>query len=209
MAKVKRIQPLEGETWDLSELGAVQHTSRWGTIARAKGSVLRYYPGCPWEKGPKCLPPPQWLWEVILAVRVQRSSNDVSTEWGVAIRGPNQLCFSTTSTGTWCRFGVIANTYQLKLVGYQEGWLLVEGELMHQCGQVPPYRRTWKAAFAVPGCRTGRPPSGYSIEGFRYCEPRDAWWGPRTGRAWIVDCGTLKSCYETDKDVPVILVQGG
>jgi hypothetical protein len=56
MAKVKRSEPLEGETWDLS-LGAVQHTSRWGTIARAKGSTLRYYPGCPWEKKPK---PPPW-----------------------------------------------------------------------------------------------------------------------------------------------------
>jgi hypothetical protein len=49
MAKVKRVLPLEGETWDLS-LGAVQHTSRWGIIARAKGSTLRYYPGCSWEK---------------------------------------------------------------------------------------------------------------------------------------------------------------
>lgn len=51
MAKVKRTSPLEGDTWDLSELGAVQHTSRWGTVARSKGSTLRYYPGCPWEKG--------------------------------------------------------------------------------------------------------------------------------------------------------------
>ncbi len=41
VAKVKRTAPLEGGTWDLS-LGAVQHTSRWGTIARAKGSTLRY-----------------------------------------------------------------------------------------------------------------------------------------------------------------------
>jgi hypothetical protein len=49
MAKVKRTLPLEGDTWDLS-LGAVQHTSRWGIVARAKGSTLRYYPGCPWEK---------------------------------------------------------------------------------------------------------------------------------------------------------------
>lgn len=57
MAKVKRTAPLEGGTWDLSELGAVQHTSRWGTVARAKGSTLRYYPGCPWEKKPK---PPPW-----------------------------------------------------------------------------------------------------------------------------------------------------
>ena len=52
MANVKRATPLEGETWDLS-LGAVQHTSRWGTIARSKGSRLRYYPGCPWEKRPE------------------------------------------------------------------------------------------------------------------------------------------------------------
>lgn len=50
VAKVKRTAPLEGSTWDLSELGTVQHTSRWGTVARSKGSTLRYYPGCPWEK---------------------------------------------------------------------------------------------------------------------------------------------------------------
>lgn len=69
MAKVKRIQPLEGETWDLSELGAVQHTSRWGTIARSKGSTLRYYPGCPWEKGPKPPEgPPRGLPKLLLGV---------------------------------------------------------------------------------------------------------------------------------------------
>ena len=66
MAKVKRDQPLEGSTWDLS-LGAVQHTSRWGTIARAKGSTLRYYPNCPWEKKPK---PPRWPDPTPLATRV-------------------------------------------------------------------------------------------------------------------------------------------
>jgi hypothetical protein len=57
VAKVKRLTPLEEETWDLS-LGAVQHTSRWGIIARAKGSTLRYYPGCPWEKKRKPRPWP-------------------------------------------------------------------------------------------------------------------------------------------------------
>lgn len=66
MAKVKRNTPLEGETWDLS-LGVVQHSSRWGTIARTKGSTLRYYPDCPWEKGPKA---PPWPEPTPVAVRV-------------------------------------------------------------------------------------------------------------------------------------------
>lgn len=52
MAKVRRSRPLSAGSWDLKELGAVQHTGRWGIIARAKGSRLRYYPGCPWEKAP-------------------------------------------------------------------------------------------------------------------------------------------------------------
>ena len=56
MAKVRRSGPLPEGTWDLEELGVVQHTSRWGTIARSKGSTLRYYPGCPWEKAPPSTP---------------------------------------------------------------------------------------------------------------------------------------------------------
>ena len=65
VAKVKRVAPLEGGTWDLSELGAVQHTSRWGTVARSKGSTLRYYPGCPWEKAPK-EPPKKEPWGILV-----------------------------------------------------------------------------------------------------------------------------------------------
>lgn len=79
MAKVKRTRPLEGETWDLDELGAVQHTSRWGTIARAKGSVLRYYPGCPWEKAPPS--PPSRGPRIVAHVWEQR----VSYPWAVFV----------------------------------------------------------------------------------------------------------------------------
>lgn len=204
MAKVKRSTPLEGGTWDLSELGTVQHTSRWGSVARAKGSTLRYYPGCPWEKKPPCLPPPKWLWEVILAVRVGRESRSIFTDLGIAIRGPNQLCFNFLRLGTTCRNEVVANAFQWKIVGYQDGWILTEGEIMHQCRGASPTTREYRTAFAVPGCATGDPPPGYTPAEFPQCEPQNTWWGPRTGRAWIVDCSTLKNCYETDKDVPVI-----
>lgn len=88
MAKVRRSRPLPEGSWDLEELGVVQHTSRWGTIARAKGSKLRYYPGCPWEKtppsrrGPRGKVPSSQVPRIVAHVWEQR----ISYRWGTLVQ---------------------------------------------------------------------------------------------------------------------------
>ena len=68
MAKLKLNRPLAGGTWE--KPAEVWHTGRWGVIARAKGSTLRYYPGCPWEKRrhPPREPGP---WDDVISLRVR------------------------------------------------------------------------------------------------------------------------------------------
>lgn len=193
VAKVKRISSLEGGTWDLEELGSVQHTSRWGTVARSKGSTLRYYPGCPWEK---CSPPSKWLWEVILAIEVTRESHYVRTRLGVAIRRPGELRFNIMFSATTCRREVIADSARIEIIGFQEGRLLVQEEIVHHCEGSVPLRNVWRHAYRIPGCPAGKAPPGFIDAAFPSSEPRDKWWGPRTGKAWVVDCGTFKSCYK-------------
>jgi hypothetical protein len=118
VAKVKRSQPLEEDTWDLS-LGAVQHTSRWGIIARAKGSTLEYYPGCPWGKKPK---PPPWPTPTPRATRV--------AIWV----GTRPFC-SPPLPGT-CNTGPSAYVYAIGVHGTFWGGILLDANAV--CWRVKP-----------------------------------------------------------------------
>jgi hypothetical protein len=185
MAKVKRSEPLEGETWDLS-LGAVQHTSRWGTIARAKGSTLRYYPGCPWEKRPKqppppleCEPgclPPSGPHQVILHMGYS------GPLWGEPFGGALYVGFTPSAGGPirWTILGQSSSFCPLSIewefLGVSSGWLLVYWKASGECGEYWAYN-----ALAIPGCSPGPVPSGFFSYPVPFTDPPQEWPGPTAG----------------------------
>ena len=199
MAKVKRSTPLEGGTWDLSELGTVQHTSRWGTVARAKGSALRYYPGCPWEKKPKCLPPPPPFYYFLPVLRVTRQGDTFIAQAWVAFRAhdSDQVYAGTTSIGTTCFYGLEAYSASLEIRDLVNGYVL--WELIHfvDCADVPPTTRIRRMATPIPGCPRGPVPPGWEESGgIRTDVP------VTTSRSYVKDCQILLC-----PDEPFILVQ--
>lgn len=187
MAKVKRNTPLEGETWDLS-LGAVQHTSRWGTIARAKGSTLRYYPDCPWEKGPKpqpcnCPPPP---YEHVRVLYMPYVGPLWDAPYGAALFVGLQP--STGGSFQWTILGQDSFTGPLALSwefrGVSGSWLMVWWEASGAAG-------TYSAqnVLPLPGCPRTRIPSGYYTWPWLGTHPKDPWPGP-------LDTCLFAACYE-------------
>ena len=196
MAKVKRNQPLEGGTWDLS-LGAVQHTSRWGTIARAKGSTLRYYPGCPWEKRPRPTPcepgcsPPSDPHQVILHMGYS------GPLWGEPY-GAALFVGMKPSAGGPIRWTILGESYiscpvsiYWEFQGVSRGWLLVFWKTSSECGETSGY-----SALAIPGCSRGSLPSGYYQWPVPFTDPPDKWPGPLEGCLYAT-CTEWVACSST------------
>lgn len=163
MAKVRRSRPLPEGTWDLEELGTVQHTSRWGTIARSKGSTLRYYPGCPWEKKPSCKPPAPPFWYLIPCLQEDRRANSYTATWYVAYRrhDADVTVFTWISTGIYCPSPVIAGKASMTIVGLQDGWILFTADFYALCEGRNPFQLTHKRALRFHPCPEGPLPAGF------------------------------------------------
>lgn len=208
MAKVKRVLPLEGGSWDLS-LGAVQHTSRWGTIARAKGSSLRYYPGCPWEKPrrkrrgeeperppspvcrPGCNPPTGRYLEVLVwpyIGPVGRDPYGAGLFIGLRPSDEDIIYWDFLGRSSWCcPYGMDW------VVGpVDDGWLVLYWRILAICAE-----GTVSYAIPLPGCRqTGEPYMGYPTPLTR-TDPPDRWPGPERGCLYAT-CTTWHVCGEND-----------
>jgi hypothetical protein len=192
MAKVKRLLGLLGGKWDLS-LGAVQHTSRWGTIARAKGSTLRYYPDCPWEKprrrpreeGPErppspgcrpgCLPPAGRYVEVLVLPYtgpVEPFEYGAGLYLGMKPSDEDRIYWDFLSWPSWCcPFGI-----EWSIGPVDNGWLVLYWRIIAICAE-----GTLWYAVPIPGCtQRGQPYAGYPTP-LRYTDPPNPWPGPRQG----------------------------
>lgn len=192
MAKVKRSEPLSGGSWDLGELGTVQHTSRWGTIARSKGSTLRYYPGCPWEKKPTpepspcepgCYPPD---YEHFLVLHMGYSG----PIWGEPYGGILYLGL-LPSTGGPIRWTILGDSSSFCPLGIEwefrgvvREWLLVSWRAFGDCKEVSA-----NSAIRMPGCGTSSVPQGYYEWPLPFVDPQDEWPGPTTSCLYA-------ACYE-------------
>jgi hypothetical protein len=204
VAKVKRILPLEGGSWDLS-LGAVQHTSRWGTIARAKGSTLRYYQDCPWEKKPKkpkderpprppspvcwpgCTPPPGRYVEVMVwpySGPVEPFQYGAGLFLGMKPSDEDRIYWDFLGWPSWCcPFGM-----EWSIGPVENGWLYVYWRIIAICAEgVLTY------AVPIPGCTQGRRDSSYYPTPLRRTDPPDYWPGPERGCLYAT-CDRWRVC---------------
>jgi len=193
MAKVRRSGPLPEGSWDLEELGVVQHTSRWGTVARAKGSTLRYYPGCPWEKPPK---PPHFIpdWIVIPSL-VVRSYEGWYFEFFayIAVRQPSWDYVLFTYTCASCfHFGNMTQySLSLDFLGLHEGWLLWRLHFSTDYCNERDFSTTRQLAVAAPGCPRGTPPPGYFTYEARADSRTTTYMGAMDGGIFLKDCGLV------------------
>ncbi len=206
MAKVKRILPLIGGTWDLS-LGVVQHTGRWGTIARAKGSTLRYYPGCPWEKPrrrrpeeeperppspicePGCFPPaPQYVEVLVWPYSGPVDGFPFGAGLYIGMRPSDEDIIYWDFLGReslCCPYGM-----DWTIGPVDAGWLVLYWRTLAICAE-----GTNAYAVPIPGCTRPRPPyMGYPTP-LRRTDPPDPWPGPERGCMYIT-CDNWRFCTE-------------